>query len=264
MILVDLTITGGAADEEVASLARELALRLQKNGQLVGDVVVGVAGPDLRLTGTAPLPDALSPENHSRYVAESLREIESRLKAPVEIGVYGNSTESRSVHFADPAEADWLILQTSASSLASPLRDPRSDRHFPLYRVPQDDDARERLWCWSRNAAGLDAVWWASGSLEVEAYKALAEPSSALMTEAREHAAWVEQAVGRPVFVHLRRHYGAPEGDDDRPCPLCGKNWRVSEDSDSMEGLPLRCHPCRLVSRFAVCRDSEDWSRFGS
>jgi len=262
MYLCDLTIRDVGADDQALSEAHGLATRLARNGQVVGEYVVGRVERDLRLSCVLPLPDSLNPRHHSRYVRESLAELERRSGHRVVIKVNADPAGSMPHHLEDPAAAAFLVLRTSYNSVVSPLWDPLSDLHLPLYLVPIAADERERVFFWERSYKRLDGIWFGAPSLEVESYLQMAAASSPLMVQGRRHAAVVEDALSLPTYTWIVRHYGAPERDEERACPSCGAAWRVSADSEQSRAVSFRCEPCRLVSHSAYCTDAEDWARY--
>lgn len=262
MYLCDLTFAALGGDEGAAEEAHHLAASLARNGQVVGDYVLGRLGPDLRLTCTLPLPDSLDSKHRSKYVSESLSALERRSGQPCGVRVSTEPLGPGSVHLADPSEATFLVLKTTYTSLVSPLWDPKSGKHLPLYRVPISAGERERVFFWARNYQRLDGLWFGAPGLEVESYREMATVSSPLISQAREHAARIDRALNIPTYVWLVRHYGAPEGDEKRLCPGCQGSWRASAAAAAAEAAPFRCEPCRLASHLAFSTDAEDWARF--
>lgn len=255
MYLCDITLIGLGAVEEAVSLAHELASSLGRNGQILGEHVVGRRGDDLRLTCTLPLPDSLSPEHQSQYVRGALERLVELSGQPVTTEVGERPVGGECHHLASYGGVELLVLKTSYTSLVSPLWDPKTDQHLPLYQVPISPDGRERLFLWELNYKRLEGIWF-SGWLEAESYREMAIPSSSLMVAGKEHAACVEAATGVPTYVWLAHHYGAPVDHEQRPCPGCGATWRSSPGDPLAKVVPFRCEPCRLVSHVAFCTDA--------
>jgi len=256
----DLTLPALGADPEAVEAAHELAACLARNGQLVGPFVVGRKGVDLRISGLAPLLDALDRSSHSSPGLKALDGLAERGAGGPEQRVDPEPLTGTPFHFAEAADASLLVLRTAYNSLVSPLWDPESDLHLPLYRVPIEEPERERLYFWMldyQRFAGLEF----SGHHEALINRELGDPDGSMIRLAREHAARIEEATEVPVYTWLVRNYGAPEGDGERPCPSCGEPWRVPGESD--QELQFRCDRCRLASHLAFCTDPEDWRRLG-
>jgi predicted nucleic acid-binding Zn ribbon protein len=92
-------------------------------------------------------------------------------------------------------------------------------------------------------------------SAEVPAYKQLADPKSDLSVTGRELCARIEKATEKPTFYYLMRYWCRNDGEATRTCPLCGGEWRLSdqekEDKTPFHRFHFRCNGCRLVFRIA-------------
>lgn len=60
------------------------------------------------------------------------------------------------------------------------------------------------------------------------------------------------------TYVRVKRYYALGEGEDTRPCPLCGGAWRRGGD-----GFEFRCDPCRLLSERGAAFEGERLARIG-
>jgi predicted nucleic acid-binding Zn ribbon protein len=214
---------------------------LQRHGQILGDPVRGVEEEAWFAFVRQPCGNSLAEENSSRYVLKQLECLNL---------LFGQRPEIRLLTQGCPEwtcskwqESPWLVLLGAAEDGLGSLR--ASDLScIPNYQIPLDADDSERLSFWAQAQERHKSIWFSSGSLEIEAYRALADPLSELNLQAASLAWQVEKAVGRPVFTTLFRHYALPDGkEENRPCPLCGEPWRV-DDKD----FPYRCEPCRLLS----------------
>lgn len=267
MYVCDLTFRAPDDRDAAISTAFRLAASLMRSGQFLDEYIVGWIGADLRITGEVPLPNALDEPYRTRYVRQSVTKLEEMSRGPVAVHVHPLAPGREAFHTEDLSDVDLLILRPQRNRVVSPLWDPDGGEHVPLYLVPMDADERERIVTWAKVQNLLEGVWFHSPTeqLELDAYRERARADSASITTGREHARAIEDALGVPVYTWLDRHYGAPEGDDDRPCPGCGGSWRIEwadEEDNEDEEAPFRCEPCRLASDRARSIDEEDWGRF--
>jgi predicted nucleic acid-binding Zn ribbon protein len=119
---------------------------------------------------------------------------------------------------------------------------------------------------WAGTYKDLDKVWLASGALEIPAYKQLADPKSDLSVTGRDLCARIEEATEKPTFYYLTRYLGCNDGEAMRPCPLCGGEWRLSDQNADMSPFhkfQFKCDSCRLVSRIADSYEDERRARIG-
>ncbi|MEM9378782.1 MAG: hypothetical protein AAGB93_02455 [Planctomycetota bacterium] len=108
MYLCDLTFDGLGRTDGALESADRLAECLLRSGQLVGDHVVGVADPDLRISGVLPLPTSLDDRYHTEYVRQELAILRSMGGAPLRV----------TIHPQDP-ERERRTSRTSGTSTCS-------------------------------------------------------------------------------------------------------------------------------------------------
>ncbi|MEM9798725.1 MAG: DUF2310 family Zn-ribbon-containing protein [Planctomycetota bacterium] len=205
MYLCDLTFPSLARAGETYESAHELAERLVRSGQFVGDYVVGIIGEDVRISGVLPLPTSFDERFHTEYVRDGLADLESRSGEPVRVKVHSQETDHEPAHLSSLDEIEQLVLRTRYNRLVSPLWDPVSDGHLPMHLVPLSADDRERVIMWERVQKTLDRAWFHAPTeeLELAAHRERAWPSSAGIREGRDHARMIEEALGVPVYVWL-------------------------------------------------------------
>jgi len=118
-----------------------------------------------------------------------------------------------------------LYFFTHALDDTSPVCCGDSGAPIPLYLLPLDYETKEDCYFWSRSYNYHHNIWLVSGELEMPAYKQFADPKSQLSEKGREHCAKIERATKKPTFYYLDRYYGRldVEREDERLCPLCGK-----------------------------------------
>jgi len=185
--------------------------------------------------------DSYLDEYCTRFANGERRKLEDGLGAPVWTTLSDASPPGFSC--ADWREARALYLFTGA---LSPVRTVGSAGVAPYYKLPiRDEHEIGKIQHWAKEAELLDDLWLQSGSLEIEAYRELAEVGSGLNVTGRKIAGKIEQATGKPTYYYLPRRYGL--GPDSPPvrCPGCGAELEATGLQDY---LGLRCTPCRLLT----------------
>ena len=122
-----------------------------------------------------------------------------------------------------------------------------------MFLLPVDFQQKNDLIRWQAEYVLHDRLWLNSGSLEMSAYKELVDPKSDLSAAGRELCTAIEKATSVPTYYFLMRYSAPKQGDDNRPCPGCGKAWRYPQPPDTpFHHWPFRCMHCRLVSTVGV------------
>lgn len=222
--------------------AMELFLgSLPKWGQIIGEAVHGVIDTRLQAYVRLPRSDALDACHMSRYAQDWLGKLEALCGCAMAVRIL-TPVDGIQAH-ADWNQAAWLVLYGAGLDGLAPVRDQNMNQ-LPSYLLPIDADEMEKIFFWARNEDRHSGLWFSGVSLEKEIFVALADPRSDLNFHARDLAAMVEKATGKPTYIHLFRHYALPGGAElTRPCPLCGGPWKVEGET-----FEFRCEPCRLTS----------------
>lgn len=218
-----------------------LALALRRNGQILGDPMLGWHSGRLRFVARVPHPDAMDVTHRSHHVQTWLTRLADCCKhtPSCEIQTHGEFP----THLASLEGVSSLYINPFEDSV---VRSGRDGLGIPLYLLPIDADDRERLNNWQRQYDWISSLEASTGVLEYETYKEMADPFSHLSRCGRAWAHAIEEATGLPTFYYLVHHYGS-EGN--RPCPLCGEEWHVEgEPHEGLDSYPYRCGPCRLLS----------------
>ena len=224
---------------------------LPRCSQIIGEPVCGVVDSALQARVRLPRLDALAPHHMSRYGRRSLAKLESLLGSTLHVRILADGDETQNQ--GDWREAKWLVLYGAATDGIAPMRDQEGEC-VPSYLLPIDADNMERICFWARDEERHTSLWFSGVSLEEEIFTALADPRSSLNSRARELAAMVERATGKPTYTHLFRHYALPgDAETTRPCPLCGSFWKVEG-----EVFHFRCEPCRLTSNLGPASDQDE------
>jgi predicted nucleic acid-binding Zn ribbon protein len=250
--------TDNRCDESQRDVAEEYLATLLHNGQMLGDYLLAPCNGILVAYARVARPDALAKRHHSKWGLTSLENVVKTFGRVPECGVIQDGVPAR---IASWRRSSSLYLFTHAFDDTSPVCCGDTGRPIPLYLLPISDMTREHLYFWAGTYRDHDRLWLDSGSLEIPAYRQMADPRSELSASGRGFCREIESATGKKTFYYLHRYYGRKRGEQDRACPMCGRQWRTS--TEKSEATPFcefdfRCVRCRLVSH---CADSYDDER---
>jgi predicted nucleic acid-binding Zn ribbon protein len=233
------------ASADFGNLAEEHLAALARNDQIAQSWMLRDHRPPLEAYVSIPRAGALAARNHSPWARETLRRLrKAGLPAPSLTAL--EEPPRRPPSWRD---AKTLYLATDALDDRPPLRAGDTGEAIPLYTTPLGYDQRGYVVDWAAQVRDHDRIWIDSGALEIPAYRELVDPRSDLAKLGLECRAWIEAACGKPTYYFLPRYYAHRRGEEDRPCPSCGKPWLVRQPEAAFR---FRCHPCRLVSRSGV------------
>jgi len=237
------TLTG-AADDAVG----EYLAALMYNGQIGSDYLIQ-ARPKYMAYVQATDKNALGLQYLSPWAKTCSKKVQA---------TFGH--EPRFVLLEQPfgrRHSNWraaksLFLHTDMFKSGSPVGSPDLRNVVPVYQLPLSHQDRDYLVRWARQYRDHDSIWVGSGKLEVAAYREMADPTSQLSCQGREHCQIIEKATGIPTYYYLFRYYGRLK-EKWRLCPLCGERWRVASPrgTTKFSQFEFRCKPCRLVSNVA-------------
>ncbi len=250
-----------AASEELVERAEAYLVALLRNGQIIGDYLLGLdAGVLTAYVGLAGA-DALAPRAYSRWAAEELQRLVEQAGAEPAWTLLGDTP---------PEDASWqgapsLYIQTSLFEHGSPVHHGGTGAAVPLYRLPLPDLERDRLGLWAGEYRHHEGIWLASADLEMPAYEQLVDPKSGLAAEGRRMCAQIEAATGVPTYYFLIRYWGRRTGEEQRVCPGCGQTWAtgLTWRAHAWWEFAFRCEACRLVSHEASTSEDERRARRG-
>jgi predicted nucleic acid-binding Zn ribbon protein len=267
MFLVQITFgTDGGARRNRESLkhaAEDYLASLHWNWQVCGeDLLTWSEGQLIGYTRVAR-PDSLAKRHHSQWGISSLNNLIEAFGGDPRWRIIDDDVPKR---FPTWRRSSSFYLFTHAFDDASPVCCGDSGEPIPVYLLPIPDQDRRDIYSWAGSYKHLDNIWLHSGALEIPAYKQLADPESELSVTGRELCARIEKATEKPTFYYLMRYWGRNDGEATRPCPLCGGEWRISDqnaDTAPFHKFPFKCDGCRLVSRIAVSFEDERHARIG-
>lgn len=245
---------------------------LQKNGHMYDGYAVGESNGHLLAYIELTFPDSYLEKYYSKWGLRRLQEVEKEFGSKPEWKVL---TKGQKRIPASWKSADTLFLYTLphfCSEQYSPIYNGNNGEQTPLYLLPMPDKDTtsdmawsEYLYQWASSYRAHDSIWVGSGVLEMSAYKQLADPTSELNISGRDLCEEIESHTKIPTYYYLYRYFGRKKGETERPCPICGKPWRVerSDEKRPWWEFAFRCEPCRLVSNDASTDEDERHARIG-
>jgi predicted nucleic acid-binding Zn ribbon protein len=267
MFLVQITFGSDGGDrssrESLTDAAESYLSPLLWNGQIYGDYLLAWSNAQLIGYARVPRPDSFARRHHSQWGLSALKKLIEAFGCDPQCRIIDDDVPKR---FPVWRRSSSFYLCTHAFDNASPVCCGDSGEPIPVYLLPIPDQDRQDLYSWAGSYKELDKVWLASGALEIPAYKQIADPKSDLSVDGRDLCARIEKATEKPTFYYLTRYWGRNDGEATRPCPLCGGEWRLSDQNADMPPFPkfqFKCDNCRLVSQIAVSYEDERHARIG-
>ncbi|GAA3536265.1 Zn-ribbon-containing protein [Zobellella aerophila] len=236
------------ADAEQA--VRRLLDALRYNGQILGrEFPTSIHQGWLTSRVVCPERDSLHPRHHSRQVELAIEQLQQvGLLAP-KLQVRGQDLNSDTTD--DCTSPGWQLLYTTYLHTCSPLRCGKHFSPIPLYKIPAvaNGDHKQVL-KWQEDWEACDQLQMNGSVMEHAALAELGEPGSRLARRGRDLAKRIEYLTRVPTFYYLYRVGGESlEKEQQRPCPGCGNDWRLSEPLHDI--FDFYCEPCRLVSNLS-------------
>ncbi|RYD20625.1 MAG: nucleic acid-binding protein [Verrucomicrobiaceae bacterium] len=264
MILANITfgtLRGRNRDELEDAVETYLAL-LSKGGQICGERFLTWTKGRLNAHVLLAAPQAMSQKSHTEWGRKNLAQIITLFGREPVLKILDDDAGKTSSGWRG---APSLYLFTNFIDWYSPVCRGDGKRPVPLFALPVTDRIKEGLYGWQREYRALDRIWMESGSLEKQAYRQLAGPLSDLSEEGRRLCREVEDATGVPTFYYLMRYWARSVGEEDRPCPGCGKAWRRPGDrtGKGFHDFDFSCDPCRLVSHVGKSVEGARLARIG-
>jgi predicted nucleic acid-binding Zn ribbon protein len=267
MFLVQIKFGSDGGDRQHRESLRDTAEyylgSLLWNGQIYGDYLLAWSNAQLIGYARVTRPDSFARRYHSQWGVSGLNKLIEAFGCDPQWLILDDDVPKR---FPAWRRSSSLYLFTHAFGDTSPVCCGDSDEPIPVYLLPIPDQDRQDLYSWSGSYKDLDNVWLVSGALEIPAYKQLADPTSELSVTGRELCARIEKATQKPTFYYLTRYWGRNDGEATRPCPLCGGEWRLSDQIEEIapfHKFSFKCDSCRLVSHIAVSTEDERHARIG-
>jgi predicted nucleic acid-binding Zn ribbon protein len=238
-----------AKNGELEDMAENYITSLFHSGQLCGEYfLTWIKGQLVCHTGMAGL-GADELRFHSVHSEAYLKTVIKEFGQAPTWTILDDEVPSRNISWKAPT----LSLFTHAFDWESPLSRGDNGKPVPIFLLPLTFQQKNDIIRWQAKYILHDRMWLDSGSLEIAAYKELVQPNSQLSVAGRDICAEIERATKVPTYYFLMRFYAPSQGSDDRPCPGCGKPWRIQQPTNApFQQWPFRCESCRLVSTVGV------------
>jgi len=188
---------------------------------------------------------AAKPRFHSDWGRRDLEKVIEVFGKPPEWIVRDDDSPRRNTSWKAPT----LHLFTHALDHDPPVTRGDNGDGIATFLLPMTGQQKQDITHWKAEYIEHDRIFLGSGPLEIAAYRELADVNSRLSKNGRQLCGQIEQATKIPTFYFLLRYYAHSDGEENRPCPKCGKPWRTSEPTGApFYKFRFRCTPCRLVS----------------
>ena len=266
MFAVDLYFTPQtpqSIDAEVCVNAIETYLIfLRKGGQIAGKYVLATTQTHFRATVYLPDPQALALAFHCDFARRSRDELQALgLALKVE---YINEVSPQQAFGLNKLPA--LYLYTFLHDIHAPVCAGDSGRPIPLYHLPIETQTREDILRWAKAYQCHDILQIDCGALEIAAYTQMADVHSELSQNGLALCRTLEARTGLPTYYYLYRYWAFDIGENDLPCPGCGKPWFVGMSGEKSRGLAahaFQCQACRLISNPGDAANEADYASIG-
>lgn len=251
MILVEVKFGRGSSlqKSELEDIADGYIASLFHAGQLCGEYFLTWIKGELICHTLMAGVGAGKPRFHSDWGNANLKKVVKAFRQKPVWMVRDDELPKRNISW----NASTLHLFTHALDWKPPVCRGDTGEAVPTFLLPLDFQTKDDIGRWQAEYVLHDRLWLNSGSLEMRAYKELVDPASELSVGGRELCAAIEKATGVPTYYFLMRYHAPEQGDDNRPCPGCGKDWHTPKSPDApFHHWPFRCQHCRLVSTVGV------------
>lgn len=245
-------------------LAGWYIVSMLQNGQILGDYLHAWKDGILNAYAYLAAPDAVVSSSFSEWGRKWMQDVSEAFGKEPEWTILDDDVPKRTPRWQT---ALFLVLYADAFSFLPPVRRGEDGKPVPTYRLPPLKYCEhEAVYHWQRDYQFHDHLWLNSGTLEIPAYREIADPNSSLSGEGRRICEEIEHATGKPTYYYLVRYYGRKKGEEKRRCPECGGKWRT--DLPEAVGFDLgrfhfQCEKCRLVSHLGDTDEDERHARIG-
>lgn len=251
--------------EDLKDLAEGYLASFHHSGQICGQFMgcVWTKG-ELNAHVWLSAPSAYARRYHSKWGIADLKKVREAFgQEPRWVIISDDSAGKRAATWR---KAPFLYLVTNSLDWEPPVYRGDNGQRVPSPVLPLSDEDRAALYFWQGSYRDYDNIWLGSGTLEIPAYRELAEPDSELTKLGRELCRKIEKATHVPTYYYLDRYWGRTKGEEKRVCPSCGRKWRTKQPTETRDRFwqfEFQCGKCRLVSHLAVCSDDARHASIG-
>lgn len=249
--------------EEYSEIIEEYLSSLSLNGQIWGEYKLGVSNGVLEGYVTIPERNSILQHYNSSYGNKAYDKIRYHS------GIYPKwsfLTDEENLYWKNWRRSKFLFLRTNYLDISSPLAIPYKNCGIPIpiYLLPIKDEIREYISRWADAYRNHDKLWIGSGDLEILAYKQLTNINSDLSIKGRDICKIISDSTGIPTYFYQYRYFSYSNGEGDRKCPSCGRQWRQSTLKDkNFREFHFMCKRCHIVSHEGDSQDGDELARIG-
>lgn len=256
LALVQFQPAKKVSKSKLEDLASDYLLMLSRNGQIIGEWSYAWQDGMLKYYIELPRPDAFESQYNSEWVERDFNKLAKHLATQPQWSLIEDLTAKR---FPALKSSSFLYLWSNPNQYEPPVHRGNDGQTIPLYLLPIDQWWRQEIRSWQHDEDAYFHLWMKCGSLEIPVYRQMAEPRSGHVKEGRKYCQTIEQATNIPTYYYLERYFGRREGEEDRPCPGCGKLWKIeNKKNKQFWNFDFKCDPCRLVSHIACSIATND------
>lgn len=238
-------------EQDPVTLINQVLNQWRINGQVIGREM-GVTHhqqeihSEFQVRVALPAQDSLLPKWNNEWVNEALSQAE---QAGISFEFFTLLGRDYNAEETSSQSADFYLLYTTHLDSCSPLYNGNDFCPVPLYQLGMEPELSETLIHWQENWQACDQLQMNSGTLEKQALAEISDVESPLSQQGRELARTVENSTKIPTFYYLYRLGTDTELEQNRKCPSCHGNWKLSEPLHDI--FYFKCDRCRLISNLS-------------
>ncbi|QIM63086.1 hypothetical protein A1D29_07220 [Pasteurellaceae bacterium Orientalotternb1] len=238
-------------EQDPVSLINQVLNQWRINGQVIGREM-GVTHhqqethSEFQVRVALPEQDSLLPKWNNEWVNEALSQAE---QAGISFEFFTLLGRDYNAEDTSSQPADFHLLYTTHLDSCSPLYNGNDFCPVPLYQLGIEPELSEALIHWQENWQACDQLQMNGGALEQQALAEISDVESLLSQQGRELARTVEKSTKIPTFYYLYRLGTDTEWENNRKCPSCHSDWKLSEPLHDI--FYFKCDRCRLISNLS-------------
>lgn len=221
------------------------------NGQILGrEFPLLMSDGAFQVRVVCPEIDSLSTQYHSEQVKLKLKQLSNANLTSPKIKVLGRDVNSEQSALSLPQK--WQVLYTTYVHTCSPLRCGESFMPVPLYKIPPVFNGDQKaIVKWQTEWQACDEIQMAGAfQAEFAALSEIQDVESLLFRKGWDLRGRIEYLTQVPTYYYQYQVGGTEkEIEQNRPCPRCGGDWRLSEPLHDL--IYFKCDHCKIVSNLS-------------
>lgn len=236
-------------EQDPVTLISQTVNQWRINGQILGrEFGVTFHQDHFEVNLAIPEQESLLPKWNNEQVKEALLQAEEFGVNFAGFEIVGQDYQADET--ASHLQPDHLILYTTHLDSCSPIRSGQDLKPIPVYRLLKEQpELAQAIIQWQENWQACDQLQMNGTVLEKHALQEISEIQSALSQQGLALSQAITEATGISVFYYLYRLGKDPEIEQNRPCPNCGKKWRLAKPLHEI--FHFKCNDCRLISNLS-------------